>query len=262
MKQEHIENTHMNHLIRALIEKLGHDQGFECVLPSNDEEVLLSSATHPATIAIIFSQNCFYASVKSGPNSLLPELKRNFTGNENSNFQLLTELELLNWIRRTAALAQSLPNQTIINYEKQVQSELALLPESETSSTEVQRLVRQRVGQQAYRTAMLNYWGSACAVSGVTIAAALRASHAKPWAECESDSERLDVFNGFLLSANLDALFDKFLVTFSDSGELMISSKVAENNRKALGLNESMTLRWIAKEHLSYLRYHRERFDR
>ena len=34
----------------------------------------------------------------------------------------------------------------------------------------------------------------------------LRASHAKPWAECANDAERLDVFNGFLLVANLDGV--------------------------------------------------------
>ena len=44
------------------------------------------------------------------------------------------------------------------------------------------------------------------------------ASHAKPWAECANDAERLDVFNGFLLVANLNALFDRFLISFDDTG--------------------------------------------
>ena len=74
--------------------------------------------------------------------------------------------------------------------------------------------LRQRVGQQAYRQAMLDYWGGACAVTGLAWPQALRASHAKPWAECASCAERLDVFNGLLLSANLDVLFDSFLVSF------------------------------------------------
>lgn len=86
----------------------------------------------------------------------------------------------------------------------------------------MERLVRQRVGQQAFRQAMLDYWGGACAVTGVALSEVLRASHAKPWAECVSDAERLDVFNGFLLNANLDALFDRFLITFSDDGELSL----------------------------------------
>jgi hypothetical protein len=39
----------------------------------------------------------------------------------------------------------------------------------------------------------------------------LRASHAKPWSDCASDSERLDVFNGFLLSAQLPGQVDRCL---------------------------------------------------
>ncbi len=78
--------------------------------------------------------------------------------------------------------------------------------------------MRQRVGQQKFREAMLEYWGGACAVTGVGLSEVLRASHAKPWAECASDAERLDVFNGFLLNANLDALFDRFLVSFDEHG--------------------------------------------
>ena len=74
--------------------------------------------------------------------------------------------------------------------------------------------LRQRVGQQAYRQAMLDYWGGACAVTGLAWPQALRASHAKPWAKCASCPERLDVFNGLLLSANLDVLFESFLVSF------------------------------------------------
>ncbi|MFN2857939.1 HNH endonuclease, partial [Escherichia coli] len=88
---------------------------------------------------------------------------------------------------------------------------------------EVERLVRQRVGQDRYRDALLAYWGGACAVTGVTVTETLRASHAKPWAECTDDTERLDAFNGFLLVANLDALFDRFLISFDGTGRLLIS---------------------------------------
>ena len=78
-----------------------------------------------------------------------------------------------------------------------------------SNGTEVERMVRQRIGQQNFRQALMTYWGGACAVTGIDVSDVLRASHIKPWAECATDAERLDVFNGFLLSANLDALFDK-----------------------------------------------------
>ncbi len=96
-------------------------------------------------------------------------------------------------------------------------------------------MVRQRVGQQTFRQAMLDYWGGACAVTGLALPQALRASHAKPWAECVSDAERLDVFNGFLLSANLDALFDQFLISFTDDGELLMWPQITGGRRPGGG---------------------------
>ena len=107
---------------------------------------------------------------------------------------------------------------------------------------------------------MLGYWGGACAVTGLALPQALRASHARPWAECASDAERLDVFNGFLLSANLDALFDDFLISFTDEGALLMAAQVGSSEREKLGLDDSMRLRWVAQRHLPYLRFHRERF--
>ena len=59
-------------------------------------------------------------------------------------------------------------------------SQLAQLPAG-LGGTEVERLMRQRVGQQKFRAAMLDYWGGACAVTGLALSEVLRASHAKPW---------------------------------------------------------------------------------
>lgn len=246
----------------SLIQKAGHDHGFENSLTSGPSEVVLGSAIHASTIAIAPAESGFRVQVKTGPQSLFSELSRSFQGDLSVGFLIASEPELSEWMRRASALAHALPNQSVVNYEQQVVSELSQLSEGDLSSTEVQRLVRQRVGQQAYRAAMMNYWGAACAVTGVTVSAALRASHAKPWAECSSDAERLDVFNGFLLSANLDALFDKFLITFTDAGKILINSQVTEIDRQALGLNESMSLRWVAPEHLVYLKHHQNEFSK
>jgi putative restriction endonuclease len=47
----------------------------------------------------------------------------------------------------------------------------------------------------------VDYWGGRCPISGVDQPELLRASHIKPWADCSTDAERLDVFNGVLLAA-------------------------------------------------------------
>jgi predicted restriction endonuclease len=127
------------------------------------------------------------------------------------------------------------------------------------AGTEIERLVRQRVGQNKFRDAMLDYWGGACAVTGVAIPEVLRASHAQPWAECATDAQRLDVFNGFLLSANLDALFDRFLISFDEQGGLLIAPALTGINLHPLGIAPGMKLRWINPLHQPYLALHRAR---
>jgi hypothetical protein len=255
--------TAMNPLQRALIEKAGHDNGFENVLPSVGPHVVLGSARHPAQVTVTASEDGFMAAIQSGAATLAQELARTFptAGNLAHGFVLPTEAALAQWLRRAAALSQALPNQAGAAFEAQLQAELSSMPAATSENTEVQRMVRQRVGQQAYRQAMLDYWGGACAVTGLALPQALRASHAKPWAECASDAERLDVFNGFLLSANLDVLFDSFLVSFADSGELLVSKAITPSDQQKMGLAAGMCLRWVSVQHGPYLDFHRQRFS-
>jgi hypothetical protein len=84
-----------------------------------------------------------------------------------------------------------------------------------------------------------------------------KTGHAKARALCETDTERLDVYNGFLLSANLDALFDAYLVSFDDTGGLQISAAVSAVERTRLGLSNGMKLRWLDAKHQHYLRFQR-----
>lgn len=106
----------------------------------------------------------------------------------------------------------------------------------------------------------MDYWGGACAVTGLAIPELLRASHAKPWAECASDADRLNVFNGFLLAAHLDALFDRHLISFGNTGTILYSPSVTHDARKALGLSENPALRRISPGHVPFLETHRTVF--
>src|SRR5262249_10565237 len=59
-------------------------------------------------------------------------------------------------------------------------------------TTEAERLVIQRVGQDIFRDALMQYWGSCCPLTGITEPALLRASHIVAWADCD-DEQRLNV---------------------------------------------------------------------
>lgn len=252
----------MNPLQRTLIEKAGHDNGFEHVLAKEAAVVAMVSARHQASAVVsVPPGGGFNVLFQSASPALLPELHRTFEGAATNvdSFSVTTVADLALLLRRAASLSQALPSQAAQDFQAEVAGELAKLPAS-VRGTEVERLVRQRVGQDRFRAAMLDYWGSSCALTNVSIPAVLRASHAKPWADCASDGERLDVFNGFLLCAHFDALFDRFLISFDEAGWMLVSPSISTKDGELLGLAHPLQLRWLAPEHATYLQYHRARF--
>lgn len=103
----------------------------------------------------------------------------------------------------------------------------------------------------------MQVWGGACAVTGLTCNEVLRASHVKPWADSTA-RERLDSHNGLLLSANLDALFDKGLITFDSAGQMQISPRLTRQHQQTLSL--PMALRHPPSQQLAaYLDYHQRK---
>jgi hypothetical protein len=128
-------------------------------------------------------------------------------------------------------------------------------------TTEVERTVVARVGQDLFRAALFDCWKGRCAVSGIALPALLRASHIKPWA-VSNDVERLDVHNGLLLAAHWDALFDRGLISFENDGRMLVSGPVvAEWVRLSLVPVTSMRLERTSEAQRAYLEFHRiERF--
>jgi hypothetical protein len=250
----------MNPLERSLIEKAGYANGWENVRESTAERVVMYSARHKAVVVVSPTGDdtaSWRVEFPEGPPT--SELARSFTIIEGpaGPFQANTEAALGLLLRRAAELAMALPNHAADLYAEEISKIEAEPP----NTTEALRLTKQRIGQNLFRKALMDYWGGACAVTAINIPELLRASHAKPWAECATDAERLDVFNGFLLSAQLDALFDSGLITFSDDGGLLTSPTIAPAQRKLLGLDTTppQKLRWISPNHLHYLDWHREK---
>lgn len=129
-------------------------------------------------------------------------------------------------------------------------------------TTEAERLAVQRVGQDLFRAGLMDYWEGRCAVTGLGVHELLRASHIKPWADCATDAERLDVFNGFLLEARIDAVFDEGFVTVDDDGRLVVSGELGADARQLLGLDVERRVRRLEAPHRAYLVWHRGRVFR
>ncbi len=123
-------------------------------------------------------------------------------------------------------------------------------------------MVVQRVGQDVFRAGLLDYWEGRCALTGLAVPELLRASHIKPWAECEADAERLDVFNGLLLAPHLDAAFDGGFITLADDGAVIVSEHLDTAARSLLGLTNSLRAARLPAGHRRYLPWHCERVFR
>jgi putative restriction endonuclease len=154
-------------------------------------------------------------------------------------------------IRRAAALIRALPDAPLAAYWERTRTMAA--------NTEAERLVKQRIGQDIFRASLEDYWSGRCPITGVADRALLRASHTRPWAACETDEERLDVYNGFLLAAHLDAAFDAALMTFDDEGGLLWSSKLSGKAKSILKDGGVKQIR-LAPAHQTYLAHHHARF--
>jgi hypothetical protein len=153
-------------------------------------------------------------------------------------------------VRRIFELSRSLPTAPLDRFSDKV----GALPRT----TEAERLVVERVGQDIFREALLDLWSGRCAVTGLDQPEMLRASHMKPWGKCESDAERLDPLNGLLLAAHWDAAFDRGLVTFTDDGAPLLSSRLSPFARTLLVPAAFPRLTNLRAAHLPYLRYHRD----
>jgi hypothetical protein len=139
-------------------------------------------------------------------------------------------------------------------------SDITDIFKSGLDKTTKQRLVDARLGQGAFREALLEIWHGKCAITDCDIKIVLRASHIKPWSE-SNDNERLDPANGVLLVASLDALFDEFVITFTENGTLRVNSCVKRTALAKLGVLAGRDMH-IAPRTKEYLALHREEFNR
>lgn len=84
-------------------------------------------------------------------------------------------------------------------------------------------VIRQRIGQDAFRRMILNNYNNTCAVTGINDSRLLIASHIIPW-KAKADT-RLNPENGICLSALYDKAFDEGLISVRPDDLTLIYSK-------------------------------------
>jgi predicted restriction endonuclease len=165
-----------------------------------------------------------------------------------ARFHLADAAALHAALSRAWDLANALPDNPLHRFEEAVRD----LPRE----TEAEQLVVERRGQDIFRESLLSYWDRRCPLTGIDDPALLRASHIKPWRDCATDAERLDPYNGLLLSALWDAAFDTGRVTFDDKGAPVFSSRLSDSAVTFLGRSGMLAL---TDQHRGFLRWHRKR---
>ncbi|MBD8736257.1 HNH endonuclease [Sphingomonas sp. CFBP 13706] len=134
----------------------------------------------------------------------------------------------------------------------------ALSRRKDLTTTTRTRLVDARLGQGRYRTDLERRWDGRCAVTGCAVREVLRASHVKAWRP-SNDRERLDAANGLLLSADIDALFDRGLASFADDGRMLLSERLTAADRDVLRVPSPLR-RALTADEVPYMAVHRQRF--
>jgi hypothetical protein len=106
---------------------------------------------------------------------------------------------------------------------------------SKITDTEKDAVTKQRVGQGYFKELLLNKYSCKCALCSISTKSMLVASHIKEWSVA-SNTEKLDENNGLLLCAHHDALFDKHLISFDSSGDVIVSPTLSASEQTQLGI--------------------------
>jgi putative restriction endonuclease len=151
-----------------------------------------------------------------------------------------------------------------------IQHELAPLPADESEyeiNMEIEarkldgdlekiQLTKSRRGQGIFK-ANVRLVENQCRITGVSNIKHLRASHIKPWAASNND-EKLDGYNGLLLSPHVDHLFDRGFISFQNTGGILVSTELNPRVLEQWSILANQNVGGFKSDQCDYLEYHRE----
>ncbi len=118
------------------------------------------------------------------------------------------------------------------------------------------QLTKSRRGQGIFK-ANVRLIEDHCRITGVSNIKHLRASHIKPWAASDN-FEKLDGFNGLLLSPHVDHLFDRGFISFKNSGGILVSKELNPKVLDQWSISSTQNVGEFKSGQREYLDYHRE----
>lgn len=191
----------------------------------------------------------------------LPEKYSPIQGNGNGNqgvYLASISDDLGKTILKLADMANTSALELLDEEAAEIEADVAqkeLVASTTLPFTEVEQLIKARRGQGVYRT-NLQKVENRCRLTGVADYGLLVASHIKPWKDC-NNQERLDGYNGLLLSPHVDRLFDRHLISFNDDGSIITMGPAVVKAMLVWGLDPEMNVGSFTDEQKVYLAQHR-----
>jgi putative restriction endonuclease len=137
-----------------------------------------------------------------------------------------------------------------------IEKEKEEIQDEPIDESEKKQLFRARVGQGEYRKKLLDMCPF-CPITLISDDRLLIASHIKPWVASD-DFEKLDPYNGFMLTPTFDRLFDRGFLSFTDDKKTILSPFLSNMTYSKLGISDNKIISHLPIEgREKYLEYHR-----
>ena len=146
----------------------------------------------------------------------------------------------------------------VFRYGKGKSSETIVIEEPDKKKqAERKEISRAREGQGKYREQLLEQCRF-CPFTMIADERLLIASHIKPWA-ASNDVEKIDPYNGYILSPLYDKLFDKGFITFTENRHVILSEFISPYTWKQIGLKNDTFVKTLPMDdqRIEYLKVHR-----
>ena len=144
----------------------------------------------------------------------------------------------------------------VFRYGKSKNDTPIIEPTTKKKDAERHEISRAREGQGKYREQLLEQCRF-CPFTMISDERLLIASHIKPWT-ASNDVEKIDPYNGYILSPLYDKLFDRGFITFTESRHVILSEFISPYTWKQIGLKNDTFIKAlpIDDKRIEYLKFH------
>lgn len=146
----------------------------------------------------------------------------------------------------------------VFNYGKQPSNDSSSNKHTKKEPKIKLEISNARIGQGKYREQLLEQCHF-CPFTMISDERLLIASHIKPWT-ASTDQEKIDPYNGYILSPLYDKLFDRGFITFTAKRHVILSDFISQYTWKKINLKNDTFIKSLPMDdkRIEYLKFHHE----